>query len=158
MCARDRRPREPGNLNIFEDAFRSDHGPTDRRWRVEHAQHLSPQDIPRFAKLGVIASMQGIHCTSDAIFVLAAARARAAPGSRGPMCGGRCLIAGAVVTNGTDTPVEDVNPIDCFYATVTRKLANGTTFFPKQKMTRGSSSRTRLSNAYAAFEENLRGR
>src|SRR5262249_46864686 len=60
----DRANRE--TLNIFEEAFKSSPTPESRRWRVEHAQHLHPDDIPRFAKLGVIASMQGVHCTSDA--------------------------------------------------------------------------------------------
>jgi hypothetical protein len=150
----DRANRE--TLNIFEDAFRNDHGTTDRRWRVEHAQHLNPQDIPRFAKLGVIASMQGIHCTSDAIFVLRRLGPRRA--EEGAYVWRSLLDSGAIVTNGTDTPVEDVNPIDCYYATVTRKLANGTTFFPKQKMTREEALKSyTASNAYAAFEENLKG-
>jgi predicted amidohydrolase YtcJ len=150
----DRANRE--TLNIFEEAFRNDHGATDRRWRVEHAQHLSPQDIPRFAKLGVIASMQGIHCTSDAIFVLRRLGPRRA--EEGAYVWRSLLDSGAVVTNGTDTPVEDVNPIDCFYATVTRKLANGTTFFPRQKMTREEALKSyTASNAYAAFEEQLKG-
>ncbi len=64
----DRANRE--TLNIFEEAFASKPSNESRRWRVEHAQHLHPDDIPRFAKLGVIASMQGIHCTSDAPFVI----------------------------------------------------------------------------------------
>ena len=64
----DRANREP--LNLFEEAFKSAPQKESRRWRVEHAQHLHPDDIPRFAKLGVIASMQGVHCTSDAVYVL----------------------------------------------------------------------------------------
>src|SRR5262249_32284418 len=64
----DRANRE--TLNVFEEAFKENPNDKSRRWRIEHAQHLHPDDIPRFAKLGVIASMQGIHCTSDAVFVL----------------------------------------------------------------------------------------
>ena len=62
-------------LNIYEEAFKRN-GRTGRelRWRIEHAQHLSPADIPRFAQLGVIASMQTVHATSDAVFVAGAAR------------------------------------------------------------------------------------
>src|SRR5207248_6949418 len=68
------------------------------------------------------------------------------------------LDSGAVVSNGTDTPVEDVNPLDCFYATVTRKLPTGETFFPKQKMTRDEALRSYTHNcAYAAFEEDVKG-
>ena len=65
----DRANRE--TLNIFEEAFKANPDKKDLRWRVEHAQHLNPADIPRFGALGVIASMQGIHCTSDAPYVLA---------------------------------------------------------------------------------------
>ena len=64
----DRANRE--TLNIFEQAFKANPTKHDLRWRIEHAQHLSLQDIPRFGQLGVIASMQGIHCTSDAPYVL----------------------------------------------------------------------------------------
>ncbi len=57
-------------LDIYEQAFARHGNPADLRWRIEHAQHLHPADVPRFARLGVIASMQGIHCTSDAPWVL----------------------------------------------------------------------------------------
>ena len=79
----DRANRE--TLNIFEAAFKANPDKKDVRWRIEHAQHLSLADIPRFGQLGVIASMQGIHCTSDAVFVPArlgdAARPKRAPTS-----------------------------------------------------------------------------
>ena len=65
----DRANRE--TLNIFEEAFKANPDKKDVRWRVEHAQHLNPADIPRFGALGVIASMEGVHCTSDAPYVLA---------------------------------------------------------------------------------------
>ena len=57
-------------LNIYEDLFKANSDKKDLRWRIEHAQHISKKDIGRFAELNVIAAMQGIHCTSDAIFVL----------------------------------------------------------------------------------------
>ena len=63
----DRANREV--LDIFARSFKSNPDKKDLRWRVEHAQHLDPVDIPRFGKLGVVASMQGIHCTSDAPWV-----------------------------------------------------------------------------------------
>ena len=71
----DRANRE--TLNIFEEAFKANPDKKDLRWRIEHAQHLSAADIPRFGQLGVIASMQGIHCTSDAPVRAGAARRQA---------------------------------------------------------------------------------
>ncbi len=150
----DRANRE--TLNLFEEAFREKPTKESRRWRVEHAQHLHRDDVPRFAKLGVIASMQGIHCTSDAVFVLRRLGLRRA--EEGAYVWRSLLDTGAVVTNGTDTPVEDVSPLDSFYATVTRKLANGTAFFPKQCMTREEALKSYTRDcAYAAFEEDLKG-
>jgi predicted amidohydrolase YtcJ len=150
----DRANRE--TLNVFEKAFREHPSPQSRRWRVEHAQHLHPDDIPRFAKLGVIASMQGIHCTSDAVFVLQRLGLRRA--AQGAYVWQSLIRSGATVSNGTDVPVEDVDPLACFYASVTRKLPNGTAFFPEQKMTREQALRSYTINAaYAAFEEDLKG-
>src|SRR5437667_3658875 len=65
----DRANREV--LNLYESVFSENPGRTNLRWRIEHAQHIDPADIPRFGKLGVIASMQGVHSTSDAPYVLA---------------------------------------------------------------------------------------
>ncbi|MGH1435986.1 MAG: amidohydrolase [Lewinella sp.] len=143
-------------LNLFEKRF-AENGEQDYRWRIEHSQHLAVEDIPRFAELGVIASMQAIHCTSDAPFVekrLGTERART-----GAYPWRSLLDAGAVVTNGTDVPVEDVDPLASYYATVTRKRPDsGMEFFPEQAMTReeGIYSYT-MANAYAAFEENDKG-
>ena len=68
------------------------------------------------------------------------------------------MKSGATVTNGTDTPVEDVDPIACFYASVTRKLKDGTLFFPDQRMSRQEALRSyTVNNAYAAFEEDTKG-
>jgi hypothetical protein len=149
----DRANRE--TLNIFEEAFKDANG-KDLRWRVEHAQHLHPDDIPRFARLGVIASMQGIHCTSDGPYVvkrLGEKRAR-----EGAYVWQSLIRSGAVVTNGTDAPVEDVDPIACFYASVTRKLRDGSYFFPRERMSREQALRSyTLSTAYAAFEEKTKG-
>lgn len=144
-------------LDLMEETFQQSPDSEDLRWRIEHSQHLDPTDIPRFAELGVIASMQGIHCTSDAPFVvkrLGEKRAR-----EGAYPWRSLLDAGAVVTNGTDAPVEDVDPIESFYASVTRKRADsGLEFFPEQAMTRAEGIRSyTLSNAYAAFEEDDKG-
>lgn len=150
----DRANREV--LDLFEETFAQFSSGVPRRWRIEHAQHLHPDDIPRFAELGVVASMQGVHCTSDAVFVedrLGRERAE-----NGAYVWQTLLRTGTVVANGTDTPVEDVDPVQCFYATVTRRLSDGSTFFPKQKMTREQALRSyTLGAAYAAFEENIKG-
>src|SRR6185369_15545547 len=97
------------------------------RWRIEHAQHLAPSDIPRFGKLGVIAAMQGIHCTSDAPFVLARLGKKRA--EEGAYVWQKLMKTGAIISNGTDSPVEDVDPISCYYASVSRKLGDGSVFF-----------------------------
>ena len=100
--------------------------------------------------------MQGIHCTSDAVFVLRRLGVRRA--QEGAYVWQKLLQSGAVVTNGSDAPVEDVDPIASFYATVTRKLEDGTTFFPDQSMSREEALRSyTLDCAYAAFEENEKG-
>lgn len=143
-------------LNVFEEHFKDQEG-KDLRWRIEHSQHIDTTDIPRFAALGVIASMQAIHCTSDAPFVekrLGPDRART-----GAYPWRSLLDAGAVVTNGTDTPVEDVDPIASFYASVTRKSAHGgAAFYPEQAMTREEAIHAyTMANAFAAFEEKDKG-
>lgn len=151
----DRANREV--LDIFERAFATS-SPTQesRRWRIEHAQHLHPDDIPRFAELGVIASMQGVHCTSDAVFVLQRLGPRRA--EEGAYVWQKLLQSGAVVTNGTDAPVEDVDPLASFYASVTRKLDNGAAFFPDQAMSREEALYSyTMACAWAAFEENDKG-
>ena len=129
----------------------------NQRWRIEHAQHIDPQDISRFAQLGVTASMQAIHCTSDAPFVvkrLGESRAR-----NGAYAWRSLLDSGAHLANGTDAPVEEVDPLPCLYASVTRKRAdNGLEFFPGAK---NDAEEALLSytlwNAWAAFEEQEKG-
>jgi predicted amidohydrolase YtcJ len=150
----DRANRE--TLNIFEQAFKANPSKHDLRWRVEHAQHLSPQDIPRFGQLGVIASMQGIHCTSDAPYVMERLGSKRA--EEGAYVWQKLMKSGAVVSNGTDAPVEDMDPIANYYATVSRKTKDGKVFFPDQRMTRMEALKSyTLNAAYAAFEESSRG-
>ena len=143
-------------LNLYAEVLVDHPDKKDLRWRIEHAQHLSVHDIPRFAKLGVIAAMQGIHGTSDAPFVIeriGEERART-----GAYAWHKLISAGVTICNGTDAPVEDVDPIKCFYASVTRKLADGSTFFPEQKMSRMEALRSyTINGSYAAFEENIKG-
>ncbi len=150
----DRANREV--LDIFEQAYATVENPQDLRWRIEHAQHIHADDIPRFGSLGVIASMQGVHCTSDGPWVyhrLGDERAE-----EGAYVWQDLWNTGAIVTNGTDAPVEDVDPIASFYATVSRKLKDGTVFFPTQRLSREQALQSyTLNNAYAAFEEDIKG-
>ncbi len=150
----DRANRE--TLNIFEEAFKANPDKKDMRWRVEHAQHLNPSDIPRFGALGVIASMEGVHCTSDAPYVLARLGPKRA--EEGAYVWQKLMKSGAVVTNGTDAPVEDVDPIASYYATVSRKLKDGSVFFGDQRMSRMEALRSyTINGAFAAFEEGSKG-
>lgn len=139
-------------LTLFEAALQG----KNRRWRIEHAQHLNPADIGRFSQLGVIASMQGIHCTSDAAFVekrLGTQRA-----ASGAYVWRSLVDSGAIVTNGTDAPVEDVAPLASYYAMITRKSLDGTSFYPGQVLQPLEALRAyTLNNAYAAYQESEKG-
>jgi len=150
----DRANREV--LDLYERFFLQQPGGIERRWRIEHAQHLSPQDIPRFTKLGVIAAMQGVHATSDGPWVprrLGEQRSR-----EGAYVWRSLLDSGAVICNGTDAPVEDVDPIRSYFASVTRQTADGTRFYPEQVMTRLEALHSyTTAGAFAGFEENLKG-
>ncbi len=150
----DRGNRE--TLDIYEEAFRENPEVTDPRWRIEHSQHIQADDIPRFGSLGVIAAMQGIHCTSDAPWVIK--RLGAARAEEGAYVWRKLMDSGAMICNGTDAPVEDVDPIPNFFASVTRQTKNGDRFFPDQVMTRDEALRSYTINAaYASFEEELKG-
>lgn len=144
-------------LDIFEGVLSQEDDGYQSRWRIEHAQHLNPDDMPRFKTMGVIASMQGIHCTSDAPFVvkrLGEERART-----GAYAWRSLLDQGVIIANGTDVPVERIDPFENFYASVTRKrLDNGMVFFNEQAMTREEAIYSYTAgNAYAAFEEDIKG-
>lgn len=154
----DRANREV--LDQYAKALRENSAASkNHRFRIEHAQHISRPDIPRVAELGVIAAMQGIHMASDiswAIDRLGAERI-----AEGAYVWQKLLQSGAVVTNGTDAPVEPVNPVASFYASVTRRTLQGQLFpwsHPEQRMTREQALRTyTLNAAYAAFEEGIKG-
>ncbi|MAG63659.1 amidohydrolase [Candidatus Woesearchaeota archaeon] len=147
-------------LDVYQRAFDSLQGGetrgADRRWRIEHAQHLHPDDLPRFARMGVIASMQAIHCVSDGPWVPSRiGPERSASGAYRAL---DLLRSGAVVTQGTDAPVEDVDPLANFRAAVTRRMKNGEIFEPGQRMTREQALRAATLNAaYAAFEDKIKG-
>ena len=150
----DRANREA--LNVFEEAFKAHPDKSDLRWRIEHAQHLNAADIPRFGRLAVIASMQGIHCTSDGPYV--PVRLGAQRAEEGAYVWQKLMKSGAIVANGTDAPVEAVDTIPNFHALVTRKMNNGQAFYPDQKMTREEALKAyTINGAHAAFEENIKG-
>ena len=147
----DRANRE--TLDLFERTLAGDR---TSRWRVEHAQHLHPDDIPRFAELGVIASMQAVHCTSDGPWVPDRLGERRS--AEGAYVWRSLIDSGAVVTNGTDAPVEDADPIASFHAAVSRRMKNGEVFHEGQRMTREEALRSyTLDAAYSAFEEDAKG-
>ena len=132
---------------------------TDHRFRIEHAQHLHPDDIPRFAELHVIPAMQAIHLSSDrpwAIDRLGEKRIK-----DGAYMWQDLLQSGVPIVNGTDVPVEPLNPIASFYASVSRKTLKGTPeggYESEQKMTRIQALKSyTLDAAYGAFEENIKG-
>ncbi len=144
-------------LDIFEEVIR-ENGPRDRRFRIEHAQHLRPHDIPRLARLGVIASMQPYHAIDDGRWAekrIGRERCRTAYAFRS------LLDAGVRVTFGSDWPVAPLNPLLGIYAAVTRKTLDGKNpngWFPEQKITVEEAVRAyTLSGAYAEFAEHVKG-
>lgn len=147
-------------LDRYEMAFKGNPSKTaDHRFRIEHAQHLHPEDIPRFAELGVIPAMQAIHLSSDrpwAIDRLGEKRI-----VEGAYMWQTLLESGVPIVNGTDVPVEPINPIASFYASVSRRTLKGLPeggFEPAQKMTREQALRSyTLDAAYGAFEEKFKG-
>ncbi len=143
-------------LNVYEQVFKEHPEKKDLRWRIEHAQLILPRDVPRFAQLGVIAAMQGIHCTSDGPWVpqrIGEKRAK-----EEAYLWQTLWLSGAVVANGTDAPVEPIDPFANFFALITRRMKNGQYFYPEQCLTPDQALKAyTYNNAYAAFEENLKG-
>lgn len=143
-------------LNLYEKIFKKYPDKKNLRWRIEHAQHLSNEDVKKFSQLGVIAAMQGIHCTSDATFVIERLGEKRA--KEGAYVWRKLIDNGTIICNGTDAPVEEINPIKNFYASVTRKTNDGNYFYPEQKMTRLEALKSYTVNgAIASFQENLLG-
>ena len=144
-------------LDAFDSALRTVPA-ADHRFRIEHAQVISLEDIPRFAKLGVIPSMQATHQTSD----MGWAETRVGPQRiRGAYAWRSLLNTGVVIANGTDFPVEEVNPLLTFHAAVTRQdpanlPAGG--WYPEQKMTREEALQSMtIWPAFAGFQEAVLG-
>jgi predicted amidohydrolase YtcJ len=144
-------------LDAYEGALKA--VPTaDHRFRIEHAQVISLQDIPRFAKLGVIPSMQASHQTSDMRW----AEARVGPERiKGAYAWRSLLNTGVIIPDGSDFPVEEVNPLISFHSAVSRQdetnwPAGG--WYPEQAMTRTEALKAMtIWPAYAAFQEKLMG-
>ncbi len=140
-------------LGFFEEAVRA-HGPRDRRFRVEHAQHLRQGDIPRFGALSVIPSMQPYHAIDDGRW--AADRLDAAR-LRGTYAFRSLLDSGARLAFGSDWTVAPLDPVQGIYAAVTRRTLDGRNpggWFPEQKITLEEALRAYTAGvAYAGFAE-----
>ncbi len=153
----DRANREV--LDRYEASFKKFPEVTDHRFRVEHAQHLSPQDIPRFGQMGVIPAMQAVHMSSDrpwAINRLGHARI-----VNGAYVWQKLLQTGAKIINGTDAPVEPVDQLPSFYASVSRKTLAGLPeggYEPDQAMTRLQALKSfTIDAAFGEFDEDYKG-
>lgn len=146
-------------LNRYEMAFREYPSITDHRFRIEHAQHLHPSDIPRFAQLGVIPAMQAVHLSSDRPWAIERLGEKRIV--EGAYMWQSLLKSGAKVINGTDAPVELLTPIASFFGSVTRQTLKGEPdggYEPNEKMTREQALRSyTLDAAYGAFEEKQKG-
>ncbi len=149
-------------LDIYEKAFAgvppAERAVAEPRFRIEHAQVVAPEDIPRFAKLSVLASMQTSHAISDMFF----APSRLGPGRiKGAYAWRSLLDAGAIIAGGSDAPVEQGDPIIEFHAAVTRRTLEGYAgpdWGLEQRLTRAEALRLlTIAPAYAAFQENVRG-
>ncbi len=143
-------------LNIYEKEFAANPDKTDLRWRIEHAQVIHPDDVQRTIDLGVIPAVQGIFACSDGPWVVD----RLGPErtlERGYIFN-TLAEAGATPTNGTDPPVDEIDPIASFYCSVTRILPDGTKFQEQEVYSRERAlfSYT-MGNAIAAFEEDIKG-
>ncbi len=144
-------------LDMFE-AAEAKNGPRDRRFRIEHAQHLLPADIPRFAKLHVIASMQPYHAIDDGRWAekrIGHQRAKTTYAFRS------LLDTGAVLAFGSDWPVAPMIPILGIYAAATRRTLDGKHpggWIPEQKITVEEAIRAYAwGSAYASFDDNIKG-
>src|SRR5688572_3473760 len=149
-------------LDEYEAAFKAvptaERKVADPRWRVEHAQIVNPEDIPRFAKLGIIPSMQPSHAIGDLHF---APSRLGVPRLEGSYAWETLIKSGVVIAGGSDAPVERGEPMIEFYAAVARKDQKGFSgegWHPEEAVSRDDALKMfTLWPAYAAFEEKLRG-
>lgn len=145
-------------LDWYEELFDGNPQIEDIRWRIEHAQILHTEDIPRFAELAVIASMQPSHAIGDLFF----APDRLGPDRLDGAYAWRALIdAGAIIAGGSDAPVERGDPLIEFYASVARRGLDGTQtpdWRPDQAASRAEALKMFTTwPAYVAFQENVLG-
>ena len=144
-------------LDIFE-RVEKENGPRDRRFRIEHAQHIAPADVPRFAKLGVVASMQPYHAIDDGRWadkVIGAERAKTTYAFRS------LISSGATVAFGSDWFVAPPTPLEGIYAAVTRRTLDDRHpggWVPEQKIGVEDALRAYTrGGAYASFDEKEKG-
>lgn len=142
-------------LTIYSDILK---GENDRRWRIEHAQVVNPKDVKKYGGFSIIPSVQTTHCTSDMYWAderLGAARIEHAYAWQ------NLLKQNGWLPNGSDFPIEDINPLFGFYAAVTRKDQKGMPkngFYPEQKLTRIQALKAMtIWAAKAQFEEDEKG-
>jgi len=149
-------------LNLYEKAFRNvppgDRKIAEPRWRVEHAQHVTAADIPRFAQLKVIPSMQPSHAISDLLFL----KSRLGLDRMGDAYAWQSFLkSGSPIAGGSDAPVERGEPMIEYYAAVARKTLEGRSgegWHPEHAISRAQALKMfTIWPAYATFEENLRG-
>src|SRR2546426_4749951 len=144
-------------LSIYEQVEK-ENGERDRRFRIEHAQHLRPQDIPRFARDHVVASMQPYHAIDDGRW---AEKRIGKERAKGTYAFRSLLDSGATLAFGTDWTVAPLNPISTIYAAVTRRTLdnkNPNGWVPEQKITVEETVRAyTVGSAYAEFQENAKG-
>ena len=144
-------------LDVF-DIVINETPKSDHRHRIEHAQIVALEDITRFKRLGILPSMQAVHATSDKNM----AEKRVGPQRiKGTYAWRKFLDTGTVIPNGTDAPVEMVNPFHGLFASVTRKSRDGEPpggWYPEEKMTREEALKSyTIWPAFAAFEEDIKG-
>ena len=145
-------------LDVYERVLKEVPEPKDHRFRIEHAQILAQEDITRFAALGVIPSMQFVHCSSDKNMTedrIGAARLK------GAFVWRQLLDLGLIIPGGSDAPVELVNPFHGMYAAVTRKDREGLPeggWCADQKISRIEALKSfTIWGAYAGFDERTKG-
>jgi len=146
------------SIDLYEQVLKENNIPADHRWRIEHFQVTTPSDIDRVAKLKIIPAMQTVHATSDKNM----AENRIGPERIKYAYAWRKIInAGLVIPNGSDAPIELLNPYHGLYAAVTRMDRDGNPpggWYPEEKMTREEALKSfTIWAAYGQFEEKIKG-
>ncbi|MBI5476057.1 MAG: amidohydrolase [Ignavibacteriales bacterium] len=145
-------------LDVYEKVLQADKNLNGKRWRVEHAQILSMDDIPRFKNLGILPSMQPTHATSDMDW---AEKRVGGERIKGGYAWKSILNTGSIIISGSDFPVEYVNPLFGIYSAITRQDQNGkpdSGWYPAQRMTREEAIKSFTQSAsFGAFQESNKG-